>query len=130
MLGWELRELRLRVTKIINSKSSQMRSKDDLEKKPSEKKHVTQIAQILPGEGLSEGLRGLMENSGNSARDSGELRGELRNSGNSDHTFWRTQEELRGHPPRRIPRGAGRQDTQDTRQVWGQDKHRTVLVTS
>ena len=24
----------------------------------------------------------------------------------------------------------GRQDTQDTRQVWGQDRHRTVLVTS
>ena len=24
----------------------------------------------------------------------------------------------------------GRQDTQDMRQVWGQDKHRTVLVTS
>ena len=24
----------------------------------------------------------------------------------------------------------GRQDTQDTRQVWGQYRHRTVLVTS
>ena len=24
----------------------------------------------------------------------------------------------------------GRQDTQDMTQVWGQDKHRTVLVTS
>ena len=33
---------------------------------------------------------GLMENSGDSARDSGELRGELRNSGDSDHAFLRT----------------------------------------
>ena len=39
------------------------------QKKP---RHVAKITQISPGEGLSEGLRELMENSGNSARDSGE----------------------------------------------------------
>ena len=45
--------------------------------------NVTKIAQISPGEGLSEGLRG--------------THGELmtRDSGNSDNSFWRTQ----GSPP-------------------------------
>ena len=67
------------------------------------RKKSTKMAQISPGEGLSEGLRGLMENSGDlgreSARDSGELRGELRNSGNSDHSIWRTQGGTQGAPP-------------------------------
>ena len=40
-----------------------------------------------------------MENSGDSARDSGDLRGELRNSGDSDHSFWRTQGRTQGAPP-------------------------------
>ena len=103
MIGWELRELRLRTTKDNKiSKSSQMRNKTNQEKKP-EQKNGTKITQISPGEGLSKGLRGLMENSGDpgrdSARDSGELRGELRNSGNSNHSFWRTQEGTQGAPP-------------------------------
>ena len=89
MLGWELMELRLRVTKHDKiSTGSQMRNKRNLEKNLSKKANVTRIAQISPGEGLSEGLRGLMENSGNSgsdsARDSGELRGELRDSGTQE----------------------------------------------
>ena len=78
-----------------------MRNKKTERKNLSKKKKkpVTKIAQISPGEGLSEGLRGLMENSGDSASDSGELRGELRNSGNSYHPFWRTQEGTQGAPP-------------------------------
>ena len=107
MLGWELRELKLRVTKNNKiSRSSQMRNKQK-GKRPEQKKNNTKIAQISPGEGLSEGLsKGLMENSGDSgrdsARDSRELRGELRNSGNSgnsDHSFWRTQAGTQVAPP-------------------------------
>ena len=79
MLGWELRELRLRVTKTDKiSKSSQMEIEKSREKPQAEKK-VTNIAQISPGEGLSEGLRGLMENSGTSRRGSARCSGELRN---------------------------------------------------
>ena len=83
MIGWELRELRLRVTKCNKfSKSSQMRNTKIQRKNPSKKiwyKNNTDPRQISPGEGLSEGLskgrRGLMENPGDSGRGSGELRG-------------------------------------------------------
>ena len=72
-------------------------------REPSPPKMLQKIAQISPGEGLSERLRGLMENSGDSARDSardsGDLRGGLRNSGDSDHSFWRTQGRTQGAPP-------------------------------
>ena len=58
MIGWELRELRVRVTKNDKiPKSSQMRNKKK-EKKAEQKKTMTNITQISPGEGLSEGLRG------------------------------------------------------------------------
>ena len=106
MIGWELRELRLRVIKNNKiSKSSQMSSRERkrfrerTEQKNQNNTHVTKIAQTSPGEGLSEGLRELMENSGDSARDSGELRRELGNSRDSDHSFWRTQEGTQGAPP-------------------------------
>ena len=59
MIGWELRELRVRVTKNNKiSKSSQMRNKKIQREKPSKRKRETKITQISPGEGLSEGLRG------------------------------------------------------------------------
>ena len=40
-----------------------------------------------------------MENSGNSARDSGELRGELRTQGTQTTHFGELSGELRGHLP-------------------------------
>ena len=89
MLGWELRELGLRVTKNNkNSRCSQMRNERKIREKTEQKDHVTKITQISPGEELSETQRG-------AKRELRELREGLRNSGDSDHPFWRTQ----GAPP-------------------------------
>ena len=60
MIGWELRELRVRVTKNneISKKFTDEKQKKS-EKKAEQKKVLTKIAaQISPGGGLSEGLRG------------------------------------------------------------------------
>ena len=95
MIGWELRELRVRVTKNNKiSKSSQMRNKKSQRKKPSKENPMTKISQISPGEGLSEGLRGTH----------GELRelSEGLNEGLSEGlrgTQGRTQELRRLRPP-------------------------------
>ena len=91
MIGWELRELRVRVTKNNKiSKSSQMRNKKRKEKKAEQRK-VTKITQISPGRRLSEGLRGthgeLRELSEGLSGGLRRTQGGLRNSGGSDHPF-------------------------------------------
>ena len=91
MIGWELRELRLRVTKITFSKGSQMSSKNQKSYKIN-----TDLARWETQRDSGE----LMENSGRLSEGLTGTHGELRelrplileNSG-SDHDFGR-------HPPR------------------------------
>ena len=111
MLGWELRELRLRVTKDNKiSKSSQMRNKTNRRKN---QKKVTKISQISPG----EGLRGLMKNSGDSGRDSGRDSGELKRGTQTTH-FGELRKELRGHLPSGHGTTAARSGGQGTTTNW------------
>ena len=67
-----------------------------------QKKKITKITQISPGEGLSEGLskglRGLMENSGDSGRDSARDSGENSGTQGTQTThFGELREGLRRH---------------------------------
>jgi hypothetical protein len=82
-------------------KISQMRNKNKLENKPSKIFFFTKIHRSRLVRDSARDSGELMENSGDSARDSGGLRGGVKNSGDSDHPFWRTQVGTQGAPPLR-----------------------------
>ena len=78
MLGWALRELRLRVTRNKISKSSQMRNKKNLEKKTESLQKYHRSRQV------SDSTRDSARDSGDSWRTQGTQRGTQRGTqGNS-----------------------------------------------